>query len=208
MRALIIFASSEGQTTKIAETLREELRNNKLPTDTYSLADHDADRIDIDQYDAVLIGSPLHYAEYDAKIQEFISENSAILQKLPSAFFSVSLGIRSDHVRDRREVVELTNQFFRECGFEPDMTTYFAGALKYSKYNWLKKRVMRWIANQSGEKDKDFSNDHEYTDWEAVSQFASEFAQAMRVVEKADSPDPKQTIAHYTSTKVEVYASG
>ena len=51
------------------------------------------------------------------------------------------------------------------------MTATFAGALRYSRYGWLKRRLMRSIARREGG-DTDTSRDHVYTDWDAVDRFA------------------------------------
>ena len=50
-----------------------------------------------------------------------------------------------------------------------------AGALLYSKYNFLIRFIMRRIAAQAGG-DVDTSRDYEHTDWGAVDRFASQFA--------------------------------
>ncbi len=51
----------------------------------------------------------------------------------------------------------------------------FAGALRYSEYGWMMKRVMKSIARREGN-DTDTSRDHEYTDWPAVDRFANDVA--------------------------------
>jgi hypothetical protein len=50
-----------------------------------------------------------------------------------------------------------------------------AGALKYTRYGWLKRRVMRYIAGKAGGS-TDTSRDHEYTDWEDLRVFAESLA--------------------------------
>ena len=66
-------------------------------------------------------------------------------------------------------------EFLDEVGMHPDMTATIAGALKYSRYGFLKKRIMRNIVKKSGGKELDMSRDYEYTDWEQVEAFAREF---------------------------------
>lgn len=207
MRALIIYASTEGQTQKIAEYLGEQLHQNGIPADTYNLADDSADEVAIDRYDAVLIGSSIHYANYDNRIQSCIRDNIAILKKMPSAFFSVSLGIHSEHAVDRTEVAKLTEAFLAKSDFAPDMTAYIAGALRYSRYGWIKKRLMRWIANHNGENDKDFSTDHEYTDWNAIDDFARQFSSGLNATnEKGGTLDlPSDQQVEVVRAGVSVY---
>jgi menaquinone-dependent protoporphyrinogen IX oxidase len=51
----------------------------------------------------------------------------------------------------------------------------FAGALAYSKYNFLVKWWMKRIAKKSGG-ETDTSKDYEYTNWNDVSRFAEDFS--------------------------------
>jgi len=59
----------------------------------------------------------------------------------------------------------------RKTGWHPARVELVAGALPYSKYNFLIRYVMRRIAAKEGG-DTDTSHDYEYTDWEAVDRFA------------------------------------
>ena len=69
----------------------------------------------------------------------------------------------------------MMRQFLDETGMDPDMAVTLAGALKYSRYGFFKKRIMRNIVKKSGGKELDISRDYEYTDWEQVDTFASDF---------------------------------
>lgn len=60
--------------------------------------------------------------------------------------------------------------FFLKTNWRPDRWTIFAGALPYSKYSWIKKRVMKAIVAVAGG-DTDTSRDYEYTDWNEVKEF-------------------------------------
>jgi menaquinone-dependent protoporphyrinogen oxidase len=57
-------------------------------------------------------------------------------------------------------------------------TERFAGALKYTRYSWLKRMLMKHIAEKEGG-DVDTSRDFEYTDWEQVTRFAERFFAAL-----------------------------
>jgi len=93
----------------------------------------------------------------------------------PTAFFSVSLGIISEHAKDRAEAEWLADEFLHDQSFNPPRRACFTGALRYSRYGWWKKRLMCWIAEKSGSKTVT-TQDYEYTDWNAVDAFATDFA--------------------------------
>ena len=58
----------------------------------------------------------------------------------------------------------ILDAFTTEHGWKPNMTASFAGALKYTQYNWLKRALIKHIAKKEGGS-TDTSQDHEYTDW-------------------------------------------
>jgi menaquinone-dependent protoporphyrinogen oxidase len=49
-----------------------------------------------------------------------------------------------------------------------------AGALPYTRYNWLKRWVMKRIVAKAGG-DTDTTRDYEYTNWEELRAFSEEF---------------------------------
>ncbi len=75
------------------------------------------------------------------------------------------------------EHVALADQMFAELvsktGVRPKLRATFAGAIRYTDYGWVTKRVMRSIARREGNA-TDTSRDHEYTDWVAVDRFADD----------------------------------
>lgn len=175
MRAIVIYATCEGQTERIAERCADVMRASGVPTDTFDVTKHDVVELAVESYDAVMFGSSLHYGEHDARIGWCIREHRQHLATIPTAFFSVSLGIISKHAKDRAEAEWLANEFLRDAVLKPTTRACFAGALRYSQYNGLKKRMMRWIAEKSGSK-TETTRDYEYTNWNAVERFAKQFA--------------------------------
>ena len=71
------------------------------------------------------------------------------------------------------EAHRLVQQLLDTTRVEPDLVGLFAGALVYTRYGWLKRTMMSRIA-RAEDGDADTSKDYEYTDWEAVEQFAAD----------------------------------
>ncbi len=80
-----------------------------------------------------------------------------------------------DDPKVRRELDEIVQHFLERTGWEPSRVKIVAGALPYSRYNWITKWVMRRIARKAG-RETDPHQDYEYTDWEDLRRFAAEFA--------------------------------
>jgi menaquinone-dependent protoporphyrinogen oxidase len=82
---------------------------------------------------------------------------------------------------------ELMQKLVDGGGVQPDLLAMFAGAIKYSQYGWVMKRVMRSIARREGN-DTDMTRDHEYTDWDAVDRFARDVAALVQTRRPVGSP--------------------
>ena len=59
------------------------------------------------------------------------------------------------------------------------MAISFAGAVKYSVYGPIKRRLMIVFVGLGGG-NTDTTQDYEYTDWNAVDRFADAFAQRLK----------------------------
>jgi menaquinone-dependent protoporphyrinogen oxidase len=176
-RILIVYASSEGQTAKIAEHIARRLREKN----------HRAEIVDgarlpgtfsVDGYDAAIVGAPVRMARHPAPIIEFVKTNRAFLERVPSAFFSVCMAAASPRPEKQREALARSENFFGITGWQLRHSAIFSGALRYRAYNFLLRFMMRRIARSEGV-NTDTSRDHEYTDWEVVTRFADEFAGLM-----------------------------
>jgi len=172
MKILIIYGTVEGQTRKIARFMEDVLQKNKHQV---VVADANSEPPSPETFDAVLVGSSIHVQAYQSSVKHYVMENANALNNMPSAFFSVCMAVASDIKEEHEDAHHVAEDFLNETGWYAKETSHIAGALKYTKYNYFKKLAMRMIAKkQSGATDT--SQDHEYTDWEAVKNFALNFA--------------------------------
>jgi menaquinone-dependent protoporphyrinogen oxidase len=87
----------------------------------------------------------------------------------------VSLSSAVDDPERRAEAANYVDTLLEETDWHPDRIGLFGGALRYSKYGFLKRLMMKRIA-KGATGDVDTSQDYEYTDWAEVDAFASDFA--------------------------------
>jgi Flavodoxin domain/Protein of unknown function DUF86 len=115
------------------------------------------------------------------------------LNRMPAALLSVSLSeagaedIKSPPARRARAAADaqkMINALLQETGWHPGRIKAVAGALLFTKYNFLLRFVMKRISRQAGGA-TDTSKDHEYTDWKALDDFIDEFVQAIPTLEPA-----------------------
>jgi len=175
-RILLLYATAEGQTKLIAERIAHVLREKGH---TVEMLPAEATQPDWNPaaYDGVMIGASIHYGNHPADLRKLVRRHRDALSAKPCAFFSVSLsagGPRPKPAAAQRYI----DKFIRKTGWQPQMTVSFAGALKYSFYGPIKRRVMIVFVGLGGG-NTDTSQDYEYTDWDAVQRFADAYAQRL-----------------------------
>ena len=175
-RFVILYATHEGQTAKIAHEIAGVLRADGHEVKAARPVDLPPDG-SLDGYDAVVIGSPIHKGEHDASIVAWAKRNRDSLEARHGAFFSVSLAAAGDTDEDRKGVRECLDRFFEATGWRPALVAAFAGALAYSQYGLVMRFIMKRIAASHGG-DTDVSRDYEYTDWDSVVRFARDVARS------------------------------
>jgi menaquinone-dependent protoporphyrinogen oxidase len=171
---LLLYATGEGQTEKVAGRIADllEPRGHEVTLLDARRAPGD---LSVEEFDAVLVGSSIHMGTHPGRVREFVRTEREALARRPSAFFQVCLSAASEDPERRAEADRYVEEFVAETGWRPDRTVVFAGALRYSRYGFLKRAMMKRIAAESTG-DTDTGRDYEYTDWDAVERFAAAFA--------------------------------
>ena len=173
MHTLIVYGSQEGQTQKIAERIAEILRHRGQQVTAHAVEHLPADR-SLNNYDAVIIGGAIHIGKYPKHLKKFVTTHRDRLNEVPSAFFTVCLAIHSQQAGSQEEALKYGKNFLDQTGWQPALTATFAGAVRYTRYNFITRFIMKKISQKEGGS-TDTSRDHEYTDWTLVEQFADEF---------------------------------
>lgn len=173
-RVLLAYGSTEGQTAAVADRMADVLESEGHDAVVVH-AKHPPAELNPGAYDGVIVGASVHMGSHQAYVVDFVRTHREALNRLPSGFFSVSLTAAYPNEADREPAREMLESFLAETEWEPDATLLVGGALAYSQYGLLKRVVMRRVGGRASG-DTDTSRDYEYTDWDAVESFATEFA--------------------------------
>lgn len=173
MNVLIVFASKEGQTEKIAQFIAEVFRRHGHQVTTKS-GEHLPEYFSIESFDAAIIGGSIHMGDYPHYLKKFVTTHRDWLNQAPSAFFTVCMAIHSKNEKEQLEARVYGQKFIKKTNWQPDLMETFAGAIKYTQYSFLTQKIMQFIAKKEGG-NTDISQDHEYTDWNAVTRYAVQF---------------------------------
>lgn len=173
-KVLIVYGTTEGQTAKIAQHIADAGRRLGHGVDVVHAPEIADDTAALEKYGAAIVGASVHEGHYQKAVAHFVEHYRDWLAARPSAFFSVSMAAASKNPEEHADVQRIIAEFVGSCGWTPTMTDSFAGALKFTQYNWLKRMLMKQIAKHEGGP-TDTSQDYEYTDWGQVDGFAGRF---------------------------------
>jgi menaquinone-dependent protoporphyrinogen oxidase len=171
---LTVFGTGEGQTAKIATSITEEFSARGHEATTVNVTEIGPD-LDLEDYDAVLVGASVHYGRQQKSVRKWVSANSDVLVTKPNGFFQVSGASGAENDEAVAEATGYVDKFVDATNWVPDRIGLFGGALRFSEYGFLKRALLKFIVRNQ-EFQTDDSGDVELTDWESVVSFAGEFA--------------------------------
>ena len=172
-RVLVLYGTNYGHTKKVATRIANLIEEDGAVVSCLDVRRLPSDA-SLDAYDAVIVGASLIRGRHQRAVKEFIGAHHNILNRMPSAFFSVSGSAASPDERGRADARRCAEDFLRATHWRPAMTELIGGAIAYTKYGPVLRWIMKQIAKRNGGP-TDTSCDHELTDWAQVARFASHF---------------------------------
>lgn len=178
---VILYATREGHTRHIAAHVEAVLRERG-----YAARMRDVRELqqpfDLDRYDGAIVAASVHRGKHEPEMVEFVKRHRDALEALPCGFISVSLseaGAEDEtqlpelRAKAAAESVKVIDAFLGETGWRPRRVKPVAGALRYPRYNFLVRFVMKRIAKRAS-MSTDTSRDHVFTNWKALDAFVDE----------------------------------
>lgn len=170
---LILYGSKSGQTAKVAAAIAETLRGAGAEVDVRDAA-APGGHPSPETYAGVVVAAPIYAGRYPRPVRRWVRARAGALGGRPNALVSVCLSVLSKRPQSQRELAAIVERFSASSGWRPEVVKLVAGALLYTRYGWLKRRVLLQIARREGG-DTDVSRDYEYTDWNDLRAFARSF---------------------------------
>jgi menaquinone-dependent protoporphyrinogen oxidase len=175
----VFYATTEGQTRRIAERLASILHDHGFDSRAIDLATGDASHVDWTHVHGVVVGASLHVGTHQKVADKFVRLHAADLNNVPSAFFSVSLSAASRNPEEVEAARRLASEFPVSRGWTPAIIASVAGRLAYREYGFFIRLVMKRIARKEGAP-TDTSRDYELTNWEDVEKLARNISHRIR----------------------------
>ncbi len=170
MQVLIAYATTEGQTRKIAEQLAAHVEKHGHEVSVYDTRSTKPD-LDLNAFQSIFVAGSVHHGQHQESITSFVIAHRNELQAKPAALISVSLSVGMNELKEAQGYVD---GFVSETGWQPEDVLLAAGALRYSEYDYFKQQIIKFLV-MSKDKSAETTRDHEFTDWDDVFSFADRF---------------------------------
>ena len=165
MRLLIAYATTDGQTRKIARFAADHLADRGHTVELLNV--EDAGGLDLARFDAAILGGSLHAGGYQKALRRYVTGARPALDTMPTLFLAVSLSAAGNDPDDWKGLTLCLEEFAEDTGWIPGRIEHVAGAFKFTEYDFFRAWAMRRIADAKGEAVEP-GRDKEYTDWAAL----------------------------------------
>ena len=185
MRAAVLYATREGQAERVANHVATDLRRRRIEAQVINVRDVKG-TIDWRAYDQAYVVASVHTGHHEKEMIAFVRRFKDELTERHAPFLSLTLSqagaeLLTNTLVQRQtahgDALQMISDFMKETGWHPARILPVAGALNYSRYNFLMKWIMKRIAHKAGF-DGPATRDYEFTNWPAVDRFVNELATA------------------------------
>ena len=172
---LIAYASSAGQTEKIARYLAGRFERAGHEVVLWRAGSRGAPPSPA-RFAGAVVAGPAHAGRHPRALVRFVATNRPALTAIPAAFLSVSLSAAGRSPSDQAAARRLAESLLEKTGWRPRTVLSVAGAVRYSRYGPLKRLLLRAIVRRKG---GPTDRDTEFTDWPALDRFAADFLRVL-----------------------------
>jgi menaquinone-dependent protoporphyrinogen oxidase len=185
MRTAVFYATREGHAERVAERVATDLRAQGVLVDVIDVRDVRGS-IEWRAYHQAFVVASVHAGHHEKEMIAFVKRSKAELTRLQAPFLSLTLSqagaeMPANSLLQRQmaheDALRMIYDFVRDTGWQPARVLPVAGALAYTKYNFLMKFIMKRIAHKAGF-DGPTSRDYEFTNWPEVDRFVAEPSKA------------------------------
>lgn len=171
MNVLIIFATVEGQSAKVARFLAEQARNAGHEVALFDAADPAAPP-SLSEFEKVILAAPVHQRRHPQEFETLLAARRDELAATETLMISVSLS--AAFPEGLEEAAEYLTEMKMRTGFTPDAEMLVAGAIRTSRYDYFATQVVRHVVLRDRDVDVE-DGEHEFTDWDALAARLAEF---------------------------------
>ena len=171
-RILIVYSTTDGHTREICNRLRGIFEQQAHHVTLVPVVD--AMDAELENFDKIVVGASIRYGKHRPEAVAFIERNAQLLNRKPSAFFSVSVVARKP-AKNQPHTNPYVRKLLRRIAWRPREVGVFAGKIDYPRYGTLDRIIIRFIMWLTGGP-TDPKAVVEFTDWQQVEAFGRRIA--------------------------------
>ena len=184
IKTLLVYGTTEGHTARVADRIAGVLRAEGQEVETVEAGNADDEALR--GCDAVVVASSIHAGQPNRGIADFVEAHLNALQERPSAYVQVSLSTADPRPEKQEEARSYADRFLEASGWAPDRIALVGGALPFTRYGFFKRLLMKYLAKEPFGI-TDTSRDYDFTDWDAVDDFARKFSDQSQRTASSDA---------------------
>lgn len=163
MKVLIIYASVEGQTARIADFLAAKLE--KSGHEVGKIDAEGTEEIVLDSVDKVILAAPVHERRHPKLFEVMLVAQKEQLARRDTLMISVSLS--AAFPEGLEEAQDYLTEMKMRTGFSPSAELLVAGAIRVGEYDYFAAQVLQHVVLRGRNVDT-AAGEHEFTDWAAL----------------------------------------
>lgn len=161
-RILVAYASEYGSTNEVAKYIGSILCQNGNKVDVQWIQNIN----NLDDYDSIIIGSPIQYDTWMPDAIKFITKHQDTLSKLEVSYFFTCLTLSKKTKQTELQANEYANNLYKLIPkIKPKSIGQFSGVLDYSKMSFLSKIIFKSGFFILGVKEGDYRNWADIKSW-------------------------------------------
>ena len=161
MKILIAYATTEGQTRKICQTIAEQLDGLGHQVELLDTARKRRD-VHPDDFDRFIVAASVHQDKHQGEIEVFVEASKDVLAAKPTMFLSVSLAIAFEE--KRADADTYITEFSDRTGWTPTKALKVAGAVRSEEYDYFEQQILEHVVLKDRENFQ-ANQAQEFTDW-------------------------------------------
>ena len=163
-KILVTYASEYGSTQGVANGIAKHLCQDGFAVDVIYV-EHIKN---IDNYEQVIIGSPIQYDKWMKEAEEFVEKYQEVLAQKSVAYFFTCLTLSKKSEKAQQQAQGYANELLAlNSKVVPQNIGQFAGVLDYSKFSFTFRILARGMFAVLGVKEGD------YRDWNAIKKWSN-----------------------------------
>ena len=177
MNVLIIYASVEGQTARIARKVKSDLERAGHAVRMVDAQGNEA--VSLDDADRIILAAPVHERRHPRLFEALLTALKPQLEARSTLLISVSLS--AAFPEGLEEAGEYVTELKMRTGFTPSAELLVAGAVRTGHYDYFATQVLRHVLMRGRDFDPE-GEGHEFTEWTALRAGLSAFMAQERVM--------------------------